>query len=113
MTTRAGMAILSVASGGRHNLDALIFLVAFAGVTMALWLLGAHGLAVAFAGIAVVVAVVEAIWYFRFRRTISQEVGRLWSASKVKFGKARLVGVLFLVSAGAVGLVLHLWAMRR
>ena len=89
-------------------MDAVWFLAAFAGVTWALWLLGAHGLAIAFAGIGVWVALVEAFWYLRYQQTISQEVGKVWGKAK-----ARFLGILLIVGAGAVGLLAHLWAMRR
>lgn len=90
-------------------MDALWFLLAFASVTTALWFLGAHGLAVAFGGCGIVVALVEAWWYFRRQRdTISKEVGRIWGVSRWRF-----YAVLALVAGGSLGLVVHLWAMRR
>ena len=89
-------------------MDALIFLAAFAVVTWGLWALGAHGLAVAFGGIGVWVAVVEGVWVLRYRRTISQEVGHIWGKSK-----ARFIGVLLIVGTGAVGLLVHFLWMRK
>ena len=90
-------------------MDAVIFLAAFSGVTCGLWALGAHGLAVAFGGCGLVVAFTEAWWYFAKKHdTISKEVGRIWGVSKLRF-----YAVLALVAGGGIGLVWHLYAMKR
>ena len=88
--------------------DAAWFLAAFAGVTWVLWALGAHGLAVAFGGIGVWVALIEGVWVLRYRMSISQEIGRMWGKSKTRF-----IGVLLIVGTGAMGLLAHFLMMRR
>ena len=95
-------------------MDALWFLLAFAGMTALLWWLGVPGLAVAFAGCGIVVAVVEAVWWICFHRadpsrsTISKEVGRMYAHDRLRF-----YAVLAVIGGGAVGLIWHLVAMGR
>ena len=85
-------------------MDVLIVLAVFAGLVWALWALGAHGLAVILGGCAVVTAIVEVVWTLGVKQSVSQEVGKLkqWKA----------LTVIILIQAGAIGLGLHLWAMR-
>ena len=85
-------------------MDVLLVLLVFAGLIGALWALGAHGLALILGGCAVVTAIVEGVWVWRFGLSASQEVGRL--------KRWKLLTVILLVEAGAVGLGWHLWAMR-
>lgn len=85
-------------------MDAVWFLLAFAALVGAVWGLGAHGLAVILGGCAVVTALVELVWILVFHRSASQETGRL--------PRWKLLAVITLIEAGAIGLGLHLWAMR-
>jgi len=85
-------------------MDAVIVLVVFAALVGAIWWLGAHGLAILLGGCAVVTAFVEGIWVWRFGLSVSQETGRL--------KRWQLLTIILLVEAGAVGVGVHLWAMR-
>lgn len=85
-------------------MDALIVLVIFAVLIGSLWSLGAHGLALILAGCAVVTALVEGVWVWRFGLSASQEVGRL--------KRWKLLAVILLVEAGAIGLGIHFWKMQ-
>ena len=90
-------------------MDAIVFLLAFAGATWGLWALGAHGLAITFAGCGIWAGLVEA-WYYVYRGgdTVSKETGRIWGQSRLRF-----YAILALVGGGALGLVVHLQAMAR
>ena len=76
--------------------------------------MGAHGLAVIFGGCGVWAALVEAWWYFTRKDpkgkgdTVSKETGRIWGVSRLRF-----YAVLALLTGGSVGLVLHLYVMKR
>lgn len=85
-------------------MDAVITLVIFAVLVGALWVLGAHGLALILAGCAVVTALVEFLWVLRKKQSASQEVGRL--------PRWKLLVVIVLLEAGALGLGVHFWMMR-
>ena len=85
-------------------MDVLLVLGVFAALVGALWGLGAHGLAVLLGGCALITALVEGVWVWRFGLSVSQEVGRL--------KRWRLLAIILLVEAGAIGLGFHLWAMR-
>jgi hypothetical protein len=83
-------------------MDALLILAVF--VLMAV-LLG---------GCAVVTAIVELIWYLRYRNTqperstVSKEMGQLYQKSRIRFWL--VCGVVFL---GALGLVAHFVVMGK
>ena len=85
-------------------MDVLLVLLVFDVLVGLLWVLGAHGLAVILGGCAVVTALVEGFWVWRFGRSASQEVGRL--------KRWKLITVIILIEAGAIGLGVHFWAMQ-
>ena len=85
-------------------MDALIVLAVFSLLIGAIWSLGAHGFALLLGGGALVTTLVEGVWVWRFGLSVSQEVGRL--------KRWQLLTIILLVEAGAIGLGLHLWAMR-
>ena len=91
--------------------DAVIFLLVAWIVPLALWFLGAKGLAVIMGvSMIVVAAIVELIWHLRFRKpapcgkTVSKE------GAFLPFGKFLAVEVILVASA--LGLAWHFWAMR-